>query len=204
MLLSLLPFATALAAVFLAIAYRSIYSTETMTSNLLKTLVVPAASGKATASVIFAHGLGDSGLGWLDGECRFRAKRAPSLRKKHAHRSVPFRTLYAVAQMLSRRPSLRHVRFVLPNAPVQPVTLNMGMSMPSWFDITTLEDISGSEDEKGLLKSAGEIKKLVQAEVDGTGDGLNGHKIPAERVVVGGFSQVSPMPALSVLLLKLY
>lgn len=39
-----------------------------MTSPLLKTLVVPAASGTATASVIFAHGLGDSGLGWLDGE----------------------------------------------------------------------------------------------------------------------------------------
>lgn len=39
-------------------------------STLLKTLVVPAASGKASASVIFAHGLGDSGLGWIDGEQR--------------------------------------------------------------------------------------------------------------------------------------
>lgn len=86
--------------------------------------------------------------------------------------------------MLSARPALRHVRFILPNAPVQPVTLNMGMSMPSWFDITSLEDISEGEDEKGLLKSSGEIKKLVQAEIEKEG-------IPAERIVVGGFSQVS-------------
>ncbi|CAO1624378.1 unnamed protein product [Parajaminaea phylloscopi] len=131
-------------------------------SQLLKSLVVPPASGQApTATLIFAHGLGDTGLGWLD-----------------------------VAKMLSARPALRHVRFVLPNAPVQPVTLNMGMSMSSWFDITTLEDMEEGEDEYGLQKSAGEIKKLVQAEIDGTGDGLNGSTIAPERVVVGGFSQV--------------
>lgn len=86
--------------------------------------------------------------------------------------------------MLSARPALKHVRFILPNAPVQPVTLNMGMSMPSWFDITSLEDVADSEDENGLLKSAGEIKKLVQSEVDNEG-------VPSNRVVVGGFSQVS-------------
>ncbi|CAO1636357.1 unnamed protein product [Sympodiomycopsis kandeliae] len=122
-------------------------------STLLKTLVVPAASGKASASVIFSHGLGDSGLGWLD-----------------------------VARMLSARPALKHVRFILPNAPVQPVTLNMGMSMPSWFDITSLEDVSESEDEAGLHKSAGEIKKLIQHETEKEG-------VPSNRVVVGGFSQ---------------
>lgn len=132
-------------------------------SQLLKSLVVPPTSGQApTATLIFAHGLGDTGLGWLD-----------------------------VAKMLSQRPALRHVRFVLPNAPVQPVTLNMGMAMPSWFDITSLEDMEEGEDEKGLQKSAGEIKKLVQAEIDGTADGLNGTRIAPERVVVGGFSQVS-------------
>ncbi|PWN17878.1 Phospholipase/carboxylesterase [Microstroma glucosiphilum] len=131
-----------------------------MASPLLKTLVVPAASGTATASVIFAHGLGDSGLGWLD-----------------------------VAKMLSRRPSLNHVRFILPNAPVQPVSLNMGMPMPSWFDITTLEDISEAEDERGLLKSSSEINRLIQAEIDGSAEGLGGKGIEAGRVVVGGFSQ---------------
>ncbi|CAO1614241.1 unnamed protein product [Jaminaea pallidilutea] len=132
-------------------------------SSLLKCLVVPPASGQAaTATLIFAHGLGDSSAGWVD-----------------------------VARMLSSRPALRHVRFVLPNAPVQPVTLNMGMSMPSWFDITTLEDIEEGEDEKGLQKSAADITKLVKAEIEGTAEGLNGKGMPADRVVVGGFSQVS-------------
>lgn len=93
--------------------------------------------------------------------------------------------------MLSRRPSLNHVRFILPNAPVQPVSLNMGMPMPSWFDITTLEDISEAEDERGLLKSSGEINRLIQAEIDGSAEGLGGKGIEAGRVVVGGFSQVS-------------
>jgi predicted esterase len=73
-----------------------------MTSkNLLKTIVLPPASGgQATATLIFAHGLGDTGAGWYD-----------------------------VAQMLSRRPALKHVRFILPNSPVQPVSLNMGMKV---------------------------------------------------------------------------
>ena len=35
---------------------------------------------------------------------------------------------------------LPHVKFVLPNAPTMPVTLNMGMPMPSWYDITSLDD----------------------------------------------------------------
>ncbi|PWN24516.1 Phospholipase/carboxylesterase [Jaminaea rosea] len=130
-------------------------------TSLLKSLIVPPASGQApTATLIFAHGLGDSGAGWLD-----------------------------VAQLLSRRPALRHVRFVLPNAPVQPVTLNMGMSMPSWFDIHSLDDFEEHEDEAGLKKSAAAIGALVKAEVDGTAEGLNGRGVPVERVVVGGFSQ---------------
>lgn len=141
----------------------TILAMASASSSLLKCLVVPPASGQAaTATLIFAHGLGDSSAGWVD-----------------------------VARMLSSRPALRHVRFVLPNAPVQPVTLNMGMSMPSWFDITTLEDIEEGEDEKGLQKSAADITKLVKAEIEGTAEGLNGKGMPADRVVVGGFSQVS-------------
>ncbi|KDN52905.1 hypothetical protein K437DRAFT_253516 [Tilletiaria anomala UBC 951] len=131
-------------------------NTMAAAAPLLKTLVVPPASGAApTASVIFAHGLGDSGAGWID-----------------------------VARMLSERPRLRHVRFVLPNAPVQPVTLNMGMKMPSWFDITSLEDVSHAEDEAGLLRSSEAIKALVHAE-----HASSPSSIPYERIVVGGFSQ---------------
>ncbi|EPQ29610.1 uncharacterized protein PFL1_02829 [Pseudozyma flocculosa PF-1] len=129
--------------------------------SLLKTMVInPISGAKPTATLFILHGLGDSSAGWSD-----------------------------VAQMLSQRPSLAHVRFVLPNAPIQPVTLNMGMPMPSWFDILSLDDISGKEDEAGLLKSADAIKKLINAEEEGTASGLDGTKIASHRIVVGGFSQ---------------
>ncbi|PWN45248.1 Phospholipase/carboxylesterase [Ceraceosorus guamensis] len=132
-----------------------------MSQTLLKSIVLPqAGSSKATATVIFAHGLGDQGAGWLD-----------------------------VAQMLRKRPKLQHVRFVLPNSPVQPVTLNGGMPMPSWFDIRTLDDISGGEDEVGLRKSADALSALINAEEAGSQEHLDGQGVPSERVVVGGFSQ---------------
>lgn len=63
--------------------------------------------------------------------------------------------------------------------------------MPSWFDITSLDDVSGGEDEQGLLRSSNAIQRLVSQEVDGESQGLDGKGLPSERVVVGGFSQVS-------------
>lgn len=62
-------------------------------------------------------------------------------------------------------------------------------SFPTLFLVTTLDDVSGAEDEAGLRQSADSIKALVDAEVDGSGSGLNGNGIPSDRVVVGGFSQ---------------
>ncbi|TIC28091.1 hypothetical protein E3Q11_01956 [Wallemia mellicola] len=87
-----------------------------------------------------------------------------------------------VAEFLSQ--SLPHVKFILPHAPSQPVTLNGGMSMPSWFDLTSLT-LEGTDDEDGLLKSSSELNKLITAEVD------NG--IPSDRIVIGGFSQGSAL-----------
>lgn len=52
-----------------------------------------------------------------------------------------------------------------------------------------MDDLSGAEDEAGLLKSTEEIKKMIKAENDGTGKDLNGQKIGSDRIVVGGFSQ---------------
>ncbi|GAA6043932.1 hypothetical protein JCM8097_000907 [Rhodosporidiobolus ruineniae] len=86
--------------------------------------------------------------------------------------------------------ALRHkhdyVKWVLPTAPVQPVTCNGGYKMTSWFDIQELPapgDPSPivAEDEKGMLASVGTINKLISDEVDAG--------IPSERVIVGGFSQ---------------
>ena len=58
----------------------------------------------------------------------------------------------------------------------------MGMRMPGWYDIRSFTDIASREDdEEGILRSRDYIHSLVDAEV--------AKGIPANRVVVGGFSQ---------------
>ncbi|KAI8364413.1 Phospholipase/carboxylesterase/thioesterase [Blakeslea trispora] len=77
-----------------------------------------------------------------------------------------------------------YVKWVLPNAPVRPITLNGGFPMPGWFDLYSLDkSILENEDEKGLLSSVASINSLIRQEVD------NG--IPPERIILGGFSQGS-------------
>nr|XP_031297484.1 acyl-protein thioesterase 1 [Camelus dromedarius] len=61
-----------------------------------------------------------------------------------------------------------------------PVTLNMNMAMPSWFDIIGLSPDS-QEDEPGIKQAAENVKALIEQEVK------NG--IPSSRIVLGGFSQ---------------
>jgi len=71
-------------------------------------------------------------------------------------------------------------RFVFPNAPIRPVTLNGGMRMRAWYDLQGLERGS-AEDVAGFRTSAAEMEALIARE------GARG--IPPERVVLGGFSQ---------------
>ena len=94
-----------------------------------------------------------------------------------------------MARMLGRNQALQHVRFVLPTAPTQPVTVNMGMSMTSWFDLYSLTDLEQGEDEAGMLSSVSSVMKLVEQETDGSAPGLNGHRVPMSRIVLAGFSQ---------------
>ena len=91
----------------------------------------------------------------------------------------------------SERGSLA-IRFVFPNAPVMPVTINGGMAMRAWYDILHL-DLGGvamndgpgggipREDEKGLRASQAMVEELVAAQV--------AEGIPAERILLAGFSQ---------------
>lgn len=53
---------------------------------------------------------------------------------------------YSLIPKLSNR-NKNAIRWIFPNAPIQPVTLNNGMPMPSWFDILTLDT---SSIEKGF------------------------------------------------------
>jgi phospholipase/carboxylesterase len=75
----------------------------------------------------------------------------------------------------------RPLRFVFPNAPVRPVTLNAGMRMRAWYDIGDLDPAGRAEDEAGIRHAAEAVGQLLAAEIEGG--------IPAGRIVLGGFSQ---------------
>ena len=83
------------------------------------------------------------------------------------------------------------IRFVFPNAPTMPVTINGGMAMRSWYDILHL-DIGGAgsaglprEDERGLRASQTMVDALIDAEI--------ARGIPASRILLAGFSQGAAM-----------
>lgn len=71
------------------------------------------------------------------------------------------------------------VRFVFPHAPHRPVTINMGMRMPAWYDI--LQMGGGREDEAGIRESQGRIERLIAREKQ--------RGVPASRIALAGFSQ---------------
>ena len=73
------------------------------------------------------------------------------------------------------------VRFVFPNAPVMPVSLNGGYPMPAWYDIFPGPDMARREDEAGLRRSQASIEELIEKE--------KARGISAGRIVVAGFSQ---------------
>jgi phospholipase/carboxylesterase len=73
------------------------------------------------------------------------------------------------------------VRYVFPHAPQQPVTINHGMVMRAWYDVTGRSD----EDDAGLRRSQQLVESLVAAE--------RGRGVPARRIVLAGFSQGGAM-----------
>lgn len=101
-------------------------------------------------TVIWLHGLGDDGFG---------------------HEPV--------VQEL-RLPENLSLRFILPHAPIMPVTINGGMMMPAWYDILNTE-IEREIDEEGVKKSGDDILELIEAEVEAG--------MAVENIVIAGFSQ---------------
>ncbi len=79
-----------------------------------------------------------------------------------------------------RLPAEMAVRFVFPNAPAIPVTINSGYVMPAWYDITEIS-IDRKIDAAQLIASAESIRLLVDRETD--------RGIPSQRIVLAGFSQ---------------
>ena len=72
------------------------------------------------------------------------------------------------------------VRVVLPHAPQRAVTINNGMVMRAWYDISAA-DFSATEDGPGIHESARLLDALIRREVEGG--------VPAERILLAGFSQ---------------
>jgi phospholipase/carboxylesterase len=76
--------------------------------------------------------------------------------------------------------SVGPVRFVFPNAPHIPVTINGGHVMPAWYDINNA-NLLHREDEAGLRLSQSQIAALVDEE--------RASGIAPARTVLAGFSQ---------------
>ncbi len=81
------------------------------------------------------------------------------------------------------------VRYVFPQAPSRPVTINGGWVMPAWYDITELGGWEREEsfatgrgqDEAGVRASEQQIRALIARE--------RKRGIPADKIVIAGFSQ---------------
>lgn len=72
------------------------------------------------------------------------------------------------------------IRFIFPHAPVMPVTINNGMSMPAWYDITAVQ-IDQRQDEAGIRQSAQSVIALIEREIQ---RGIN-----SRHIILAGFSQ---------------
>jgi len=76
------------------------------------------------------------------------------------------------------------LRFVFPNAPQRPVTINGGFVMSAWYDILSM-DIDRAEDADGIRQSELALQALIQREKT--------RGIASERILLAGFSQGGAM-----------
>ncbi|MFN3881846.1 MAG: alpha/beta hydrolase [Nitrincola lacisaponensis] len=72
------------------------------------------------------------------------------------------------------------IRFIFPHAPEIPVTINGGMVMPAWYDILEMQ-LERKIDTRQLQVSAEQVIALIEQQL--------AQGIPAERIIIAGFSQ---------------
>lgn len=87
-----------------------------------------------------------------------------------------------------------YCKFILPTAPTQPVTMNMGMSMPSWYDIVGLDE-RANEECKGIQESKATIHSILKAEHEK-------NSLTYNRMALMGFSQGGALSLFSGLSLE--
>jgi predicted esterase len=76
-----------------------------------------------------------------------------------------------------------HIKFIIPQAPTIPVSINSGEKMPAWYDLKgdPHNFLNLREDKTGLLNSVAKIKTIIQQEIK--------QGIAPRRILVVGFSQ---------------
>ena len=79
-----------------------------------------------------------------------------------------------------RLPAALPLRFVFPHAPVRSVTINNGVRMRAWYDISAA-DLNNRADLTGVQQSQRQLEALIEREVT--------RGIAAARIVLAGFSQ---------------
>lgn len=119
-------------------------------TTLIYKKLEPKSSEKPTACIIWLHGLGAT-----------------------ADDFIPLIPQLNMPEDLS-------IRYIFPQAPTQPVTLNNGMRMPSWFDILGL-GLKSEQDESGIRAAEELLTPLIEEQIN---DG-----IASERIILVGFSQ---------------
>lgn len=72
------------------------------------------------------------------------------------------------------------IRFIFPQAPDRPITINGGMMMPGWYNIKGMS-IEEKQDRAGVEESYAAVEKLIDEQI--------AQGIPAENIILAGFSQ---------------
>jgi len=112
--------------------------------------VVIEPTSPATASIIWLHGLGANG-----------------------HDFEPI--VPQISETITRQ-----TRFIFPHAPQRPITINGGMVMPGWYDVTEM-DLTARQDIQGTRESEQILNNYVAQEIE--------RGISTKRIVLAGFSQ---------------
>jgi phospholipase/carboxylesterase len=86
--------------------------------------------------------------------------------------------------------NIPNTRFIFPNAPYQPISMNNGYEMRAWFDIYGLQ-AKDKQDELGIRAMQTQINLLIDREIE--------RGVPSERIVLAGFSQGGAMAIFTAL-----
>ncbi|OUM54360.1 hypothetical protein BVG19_g3741 [[Candida] boidinii] len=99
------------------------------------------------------------------------------------------------ADSLRRESDFEDIEFVLPNAPLSKVSIAGGNSIPAWFDIFVMGGNPNSkQDVTGILEACSIVNYFIEKQI--------AKGIPAERIIIGGFSQGASITLSATALIK--